>query len=172
MDGMDGMDGMGPFVQELLADDDHAHLHDVPLETTACNIPLSEAKGSTFQWKTWGTSWTRPIDGPILPHTLPIKVGIFWLAMLYKLPESMRVYVFFWVVGCDMGRRRFVGLWACSVQNIGLLNSWKCARQTCQTMRILQSSFCRPFDKGPPYGLIENVFEPHMYPRYIRKIHP
>ena len=92
MDGMDGMDGMGPFVQELLADDDHAHLHDVPLETTACNIPLSEAKGSTFQWKTWGTRWTRPIDGPILPHTLPIKVGIFWLAMLYKLPESMRVY--------------------------------------------------------------------------------
>lgn len=44
---MDGMDGMGPFVQELLADDDHAHLHNVPLETTACNIPLSEAGGST-----------------------------------------------------------------------------------------------------------------------------
>ncbi|CAL1160517.1 unnamed protein product [Cladocopium goreaui] len=29
-------------LEELLADDDHAHLHDVPLETTACNIPLSE----------------------------------------------------------------------------------------------------------------------------------
>ena len=108
-----------------------------PLATSHC-----PRQGGRQQWKTWGT---RPIDGPILPHTLPIKVGIFWLAMLYKLPESVRVYVFFRVVGCDMGRRRFVGLWACSVQHIGLVNSWKCARQTCQSMRILQSSFCRPY---------------------------
>ena len=50
-------------VEALLAEDDHAHLHEVPLDQVAsCNIPLSEA------WKPETNGSTNLIQPPLDLH--------------------------------------------------------------------------------------------------------